>query len=46
MKKFWKKWGFVLTALALTIGTTTVNSPSHYVFHQPEIPEGMKRFKK
>lgn len=36
----------LLAALALFIGTASVNTPSVMFYHQPKIPAEMKKFKK
>ncbi len=46
MKKFLMSFGSLLASLALFIGVASVNSPSVMFYHQPEVPESMKQFKK
>jgi cyclic lactone autoinducer peptide len=46
VKKAIMSCGTLLAALALFIGTTSVNAPSLIFYHQPRIPAEMKRFKK
>lgn len=36
----------VLAAFALTMTTMTANSACFFVFHQPELPENIKKYRK
>jgi len=40
------KAGKLLPALALLVAVASVDSACHFLFHQPEIPEGMAKFRK
>ncbi|MGI6772988.1 MAG: cyclic lactone autoinducer peptide [Clostridiales bacterium] len=46
MKKIAVKWGALIAAVALAVGTASVNSACVLFLHQPKVPEGMDRFKK
>ncbi len=46
MKKALMYLGSMVSALALFIGVASVNSPSIMFYHQPEVPEIMKKYKK
>ncbi len=46
ISKFLLKYGTVLSALALIIGVSTVDSACVIFYHQPKVPAAMNRFKK
>lgn len=46
IKSFFLKYGTALSALALFIGVTSVNSACFTFYHQPQVPAAMNRFKK
>ena len=45
-KSFFLKYGTALSALALFMGVSSVNSACFTFYHQPKVPEAMNRFKK
>lgn len=49
MKKtieFFARLGSVaLSAIAIVVGTASVNSACMFWFHQPEVPKGMDKYK-
>ena len=45
IKNFIMKFGSSFAALALIIGITTSNSACGMIFHQPEEPAAMNKFK-
>lgn len=46
LKKFSAKSAAILASLALLMGIASVNAACFCWFHQPVVPEGMKKFKK
>ena len=46
MKKFISRFAPILASLALFIGVNSVNTPSALVFHQPEVPTGLEKYRK
>lgn len=40
------KYATTLSALALIVGTASVNSACYVFYHQPKVPTAMNRFKK
>lgn len=48
LKEFLKKVSApgMLAALALCMTTVAANSECVYVFHQPEVPEDLKKYRK
>ena len=43
---FGTKTGMMLTSLALMIGVSSVNDACILWWHQPQVPQGMEKFKK
>ncbi len=46
LNEFIMKWGSTLAALALLIGVSSAESACYWWFNQPEMPEGMAKFRK
>lgn len=45
-KSFMLKYGTALSALALFVAVSSVNSACYIFYHQPKVPAAMNRFKK
>lgn len=45
-KGFMLKYGTALSALALFVAASSVNSACYIFYHQPKVPAAMDRFKK
>jgi len=46
MKKFIQKYGHYLAALALIVSTSSINSVCPFVYHQPVVPDAVKKLRK
>ena len=46
MKKFIFKYGHFLSAFALFVATTSANRNCYIIFHQPQLPDSVKKLKK
>ncbi len=46
IKNFMAKYGVALSALALIVGTASVNSACILYYHQPKVPAAMNQYKK
>lgn len=44
-KGFMLKYGTALSALALFVAASSMDSACYIFFHQPKVPEAMNRFK-
>ncbi len=46
MRNFFVRFAPLLASLALFIGINSVNSPSVAVLHQPQVPNGLEKYRK
>jgi cyclic lactone autoinducer peptide len=46
VKEFFGRYGAAISAIALAVGVSTVNSACFIFYHQPKVPAAMDRFKK
>lgn len=46
LKKFMYGLGSMVCSLVLLIGASSANAACLYWFHQPKVPEGMKKYVK
>lgn len=46
MKKLVIRFAPMLAAIAFFIGINSVNSPSFVILHQPQVPNGLEKFRK
>ena len=46
MNKLISKFGSLVACLALMVTVANVNSACYFLFHQPELPNGAKKFRK
>ncbi len=46
MKKIVMRIAPLLASLALFVGISSVNSPSVLIFHQPQVPTGLEKYRK
>jgi len=46
MKKFIEKYGHCLAAFALLVSTSAAAFPCPWIFHQPVLPESVKKLRK
>lgn len=46
MKKFIAKYGYILSAFAVLTATQTARVGCPFIFHQPVLPESVKKLRK
>ena len=46
IKNIMVKLGTAMASLALVVGVATESAACHWFFHQPKVPQGMKKFRK